>query len=120
MYAALDGAGAVVVLTAAAGGRRLTPSAHVAIGSAASHMLAAAKATGGAAPSEAERPHDERPASVPTALALAGDAESALLLTDAAAGRVYCFRREAATGKLEPQGSLAVEAPCALQPLVWP
>ena len=57
---------------------------------------------------------------MPTALALAGSQQTALLLTDAGTERVYCFRRDRASGALEPQCSLAVESPAAMQPVVWP
>ena len=63
---------------------------------------------------------EQRPLSVPTALALTGGGQTALLLTDAGTERVYCFRRDKTSGALEPQCSLAVESPTAMLPVAWP
>jgi hypothetical protein len=125
IYAAVPGTAIVAIVAITAEGRRLSPNGHAAIGSAAFHLLATAHevlAAGGSTEgsSAGTPPPERRPPSVPTALALAGSQQTALLLTDAGTERVYCFRRDRASGALEPQCSLAVESPAAMQPVVWP
>ena len=129
IYAAVPGTAIVAIVAMTAEGRRLSLNGQAAIGSAAFHLLGSAQgsaqeglAGGGSTEgsSAGAPPLERRPPSVPTALALAGSQQTALLLTDAGTERVYCFRRDRASGALEPQCSLAVESPAAMHPVVWP